>query len=803
MSMATAVVPAHANPNSPNPAVTNATLADARFSIFSSVITVEHREFYERIVSELNGIFPICTQGKCTAVEVSEDATEQEQITDLMKRVESFSGELLEVTKQLFDQFYQAKEHFCRMIHGTTAYVKINLMDRNLLERTCDVRWWALETAFSDCIEFTQKMAERLNNLLAKADSVTGDPKLTALVDRFRTNFRLIHGWQVNRLANQELCAILTALSDMSPEIIHPTELVELVSDVETVLQKASFACDRLEDIKNSYTLYRDIVIATYDGTIIANSNKDTRDKVLGVNIADENWFQKALQTKDGTQYHSQDLNHSRIEDQQSLIYSAAIREQSDNYGRIIGAMGVFFDFQGEAQMILEDHMPRDPDGYVEDGWYSFITNSDGIVIASSDPGIIESGKMAHIPRKHRVPHVGKPPMSYGTFEGRDSAIFSAKTDGYLDYPGLGWSSHLVVPKERIFSTSGTSNQLGITIAELMHSQIVPEINKQTFSKVQEDKESIQLISLNGIVFASKLGKRGVALGPIFDQIKQTGEFTTSKMEYLLTEMAVGELQLNLQALENFSKQAIDLIDRNLFERSADIRWWASDQYFWTALLEPTPENFQKAAHRMEVINGSYTMYRNLVLANRNGEIVASSAKSEDRHKFKGMSVFDDPWFLMGMRTNKSSEYAVQDVMRSKLEPRKERSLIYSGGVRAGSAWEGDPVGVLGILFDWDTEAKKILSTCLPKDRDGELIAGCAAFYTNAQHEIIETTDADNYPVGKLIKLPPGHISLKAGQSASGLFLYDAKRWILGSSRTKGYREYAGLGWCAHVVRPI
>ncbi|MBC8114355.1 MAG: hypothetical protein H7062_08265, partial [Candidatus Saccharimonas sp.] len=109
---------------------------DARFSIFSPVITVEHREFYERIVSELNGVFPICTQGKCTAVEVSEDATEQEQITDLMKRVESFSGELLEVTKQLFDQFYQAKEHFCRMIHGTTAYVKINLMDRNLLERT-------------------------------------------------------------------------------------------------------------------------------------------------------------------------------------------------------------------------------------------------------------------------------------------------------------------------------------------------------------------------------------------------------------------------------------------------------------------------------------------------------------------------------------------------------------------------------------------------------------------------------------------------------------------------------------------
>ena len=576
-----------------------------------------------------------------------------------------------------------------------------------------------------------------------------------------------------------------------------------LPCDVETVLKKAAFACDRLEDINNSYTLYRDLVIVGNDGTVIANSNKATRPRVLGLNVADESWFQQALATKDGTQYHAQDLTGSRIEEStRSLIYSAGVRENSDNYGRVIGAMGVFFDFQGEAQMILEDHMPRDPSGFVDDGWYSFITNAEGVVIASSDPGVIEPGKTAHIPRRHRTPPVGKPTMSYAVIEGRESAVFSARTDGYLDYPGLGWSSHLVAPKDQIFRTAAAVSQLGIGIDELMQSQLVPEINKQTFGKVQEDKESIQLISLNGIVFASKLGKRGVALGPIFDQIKHTGEFTTSKMEDLLKEMAVGELLLNLQALENFSKQAIDLLDRNLFERAADVRWWSTDKFFWTALQEPTAENFQRAAHRMEVINGSYTMYRNLVLVSRTGEVVAS-AKSEDRTKLKSLSVYDDEWFLMAMRTTKSSEFAVQDVVKSKLEGRKERSLMYSSGVRSGGGRTGDPIGVVGILFDWDTEAKKILNTCLPRNRDGDLIAGCAAFYTNAAHEIIETTDPDHFPVGKRMKLPAAHTQLKAGQSASGLFLHDEGRHILGTSRTKGYREYAGLGWSAHVVRPI
>jgi hypothetical protein len=769
---------------------------NSRFSIFSPVITVEHREFYERIVSELTGVFPICVQGKCTAVEVSDDATEQEQITDLMVRVESFSGELLDVTKQLFDQFYQAKEHFCRMIHGTTAYIKINLMDRNLLERTCDVRWWSLETAFSDCIDLTRRVHERLKELVAVAD----DSTLGAAVRDCATK---LPRWEVDADANAKLCEALSNLARELPPS-HQAEAKQLAQDVELVLKKASFACDRLEDINNSYTLYRDIVIASTEGTIIANSNRRTRAQVLGLNVAEENWFQQALATKDGTQYHAEDLMQSRVESEQSLIYSAAIREHSDNYGQVIGAMGVFFDFQGEAQMILDDHMARDAshDGHVDEGWFSFLTNSDGVVIASTDAGIIEPGKTPHVPRKHRTPGVGELPVSYLVFEGRESAIFSARTVGYLDYPGLGWSSHLIVPMDEIFRSATVTSQLGISIDDLMQSRLVPEINKQTFAKVQDDKESIQLISLNGIVFASKLGKRGVALGPIFDQIKQTGEFTTSKMEDLLREMAIGELELNLQALENFSKQAIDLLDRNLFERAADVRWWSTDHFFWTALREPTAENFQKAAHRMEVINGSYTMYRNLVLANRNGEIVAS-AKNEDRNKLRSTTVYDDPWFLAAMRTTKSFEFAVQDVQKSKLEPRKERSLIYSGGVRAGGARQGEPIGVVGILFDWDTEARKILSTCVPKNRDGESIAGCAAFYTNSANEIIETTDEEQFPVGKSLTLPAAVGTLKAGQSTSGLFRYQDRRYILGSSRTKGYREYAGLSWTAHVVRPL
>lgn len=789
------------------------------FSIFDPSIRFEHREFYEKIVSELNGIFPVCNQGESTAVEISANPTEQEQITELMKRVENFSRELLDVTKKLFDQYYVAKEQLHASILHTTAYNKINTLDRNLLERTCDVRWWALETAFSNCIQFyeeTRKEASDISRLLEGISEKSSDTDAETLE---KTSQEISFSDRLERIKGglEEFSALLkqNALEDFISEFKALTNCLDRTSTANVgktlksflkrlieLSSKIEFACCRLEDINNSYTLYRDLVIADSKGFIIANANSERRSAVLGISVREEAWFIKALNTKSGTEYFAQDIYQSKVEEQLSLVYSTAVRENSDENGNVTGAMGVFFDFQGEAQIILEEYMPLDETGDILDGCYSMFTNSRGKIIASTDENILEVGESAHIPKKNRTLTDGGSMNSYLVFEGFDSAVFSARTDGYLDYRGLGWSSHVIIPKSHIFENSTDADIYDISAKELLNSRIIPDINKQTYRKVQDDKESIQLISLNGIVFASKLGKRGGALGPIFNQITKSGDYVTSRMEDLLKEMANAELQLNLKALENFSKQAIDLIDRNLFERSADIRWWATDEYFWKALLNPTEENCIKAGNRLKVINGSYTMYRNLVLSDANGNIRACS-RTELKNELSKINVSDQLWFQMGMRTTLSSEYAVQDVADSNLEKNKVRSLIYSGGVRMNGEREGDSIGVLGILFDWDTEAKKILQTCLPKDRQGTIIDGSVAIYTDNRSEIIETTDTEGFPVGMKLDLPDQIFDLKAGNTVSGLLEYQEKRYIFGSSRAKGYREYEGLGWFAHVLRPI
>jgi len=793
-----------------------------KFSIFNSLITNDHREFYEKIINELIGISPICNQGKCTAAAISENATEQEQITDLMGRVETFAAELHDGTKNLFDQFYLAKEDFCRSIYCTTAYIKVNLIDRTLLERTCDVRWWAMETAFVDCLERINKINSKLDHLLSELNEFLDASKAAFEVPTLETNWtmkdiskyvddvREFGKRKLDLMFNTAVFKEFQSKAEVLAEQLGKgksqegtlTMLQKVLKSLAEVHQRVAIACSRLEDIRSSYTLYRDLVITTPDGIVVANANPDTRSSVLGATVKTESWFKRASNSSDSNQYVIEKTNDSIVDSANSLVFSTLLFSPGNAEAKPIGLMGAFFDLEDEARIILDDYMPRTEDGDTQDGWFSFFTDENGSVVGSSDRNIIAIGEQAHLPRRHRKLKPGGTISSYANIEGNDSAVFSAMSDGYLDFAGLGWSSHLVVPTGDIFASEANCQVNGISPDELMRSKLIPEINKDTYVKVQDDKQSIKLISLNGIVFASKLGKRGVALGPVFEQITETGDFATSKMEELLREMAFGELRLNLQTLETFSKQAIDLIDRNLFERSAAIRWWATDQYFWKALAEPTEENLQSAARRLSDINSSYSMYRNLVLSNRMGRIVAASTP-ELIPDLKEARVADHPWFTKAMKSKSIGEYAVQDVGTTELERNSRSTLIYSGAVRQNGLRNGEVIGVLGSLFDWVTESGKILRTCLPKDKNGKRIEGCIAFYANRDYEVIETSDAAAVPLGSIPDLPAEHRELASGQSASGVLRFGNSVYIMGSSRSKGYREYQGLGWSAHILRPL
>ncbi len=58
--------------------------------------------------------------------------------------------------------------------------------------------------------------------------------------------------------------------------------LDKVMKTIEEVHGFVAVACSRLEDIGSSYTLYRDLILTTSDGTIVANANPTNRKRILG-----------------------------------------------------------------------------------------------------------------------------------------------------------------------------------------------------------------------------------------------------------------------------------------------------------------------------------------------------------------------------------------------------------------------------------------------------------------------------------------------------------------------------------------
>lgn len=198
-------------------------------------------------------------------------------------------------------------------------------MDRNLLERTCDVRWWALESAFASNIKACDTLDQALSQIVEPLTKWSEDKSVIPPVTRALELAQGGAGQFAIFAVNAEAITLYrelsehTACSSFGTDL--PDSLHNLISIIGDFHKSSVFACDRLEDINSIYTLYLDLVITNKAGFIIGNANRDQHERVLGMNISEERWFTKALETRDGTEYHAQDLESSVVENvDQSLI---------------------------------------------------------------------------------------------------------------------------------------------------------------------------------------------------------------------------------------------------------------------------------------------------------------------------------------------------------------------------------------------------------------------------------------------------------------------------------------------------
>src|SRR6202040_1106652 len=116
---------------------------------------------------------------------------------------------------------------------------------------------------------------------------------------------------------------------------------------------------------------------------------------------------------------------------------------------------------------------------------------------------------------------------------------------------------------------------------------------------------------------------------------KRTGNLMQSIEQ--MTERARGERMVDL------SLNAIELIDRNLYERTCDVRWWATDSAVVGCAAQPEAAAISHVSERFAVVLGAYTVYLDLWLCDLDGNVVANGRA--DKFNVKGHNVAGTKWF--------------------------------------------------------------------------------------------------------------------------------------------------------------
>lgn len=330
-------------------------------------------------------------------------------------------------------------------------------------------------------------------------------------------------------------------------------------------------------------------------------------------------------------------------------------------------------------------------------------------------------------------------------------------------------------------------------IVELSHR--VGAIAEQKISRISDINRETRYLALNALIEAARAGQAGRSFSVVASHVKDVAEQISELATQLNTELA-GSIQELLQLgdammmrlhdqtgkrLSDLALNMVELIDRNLYERSCDVRWWATDTAVVQALANPGTAAARHASERLGVILDSYTVYLDLWILDTEGNIVANGRPQRYPH-VRGSRLGRVSWLHQALATRNGAEYVAADVQPSRLLD-GAAVATYATAIRAGGRHDGEVLGVLAIFFDWAPQAQAIVESVNLTDTERE---HTRCLLIDARHRVIAASDHQGIFTEQFPDIPTGQ--------ARG-YLHTADDTLVAYALTPGYETYQGMGW--------
>jgi hypothetical protein len=345
----------------------------------------------------------------------------------------------------------------------------------------------------------------------------------------------------------------------------------------------------------------------------------------------------------------------------------------------------------------------------------------------------------------------------------------------------------------------------------LIRPERVEELSNELGGAMSADLGSLRsintktkLLSLNARIEAARAGAAGAAFSVVAGEVMELAKIMDSSFQNLEKRTGpllreLGELGGNLardvrgQRLSDLAATHLDLIDRNLYERSCDVRWWATEGAFVKALQTLDPSDLAVASQRMGKILDSYTVYFDLVLCDANGQVVANGRP--ETYRSAGSQAGSQTWFREGRSTESGAAFGFEGVHALALVG-GERVLVYSTAVRDDGQELGRPLGVLGVVFRWDALAQTIVDQAsLPPDE----VRRTSVLILQSDGRVLARS-----PGGEVLSSYPVEAWLKRSPAPRFHFIEEcgSTRRIVALARSQGYETYS-TGWISALVQTL
>jgi chemotaxis signal transduction protein len=461
-----------------------------------------------------------------------------------------------------------------------------------------------------------------------------------------------------------------------------------------------------------------------------------------------------------------------------SLIYSFRVNDGS----RTEGVLCLCFRFDDEVEGIFTKLRSLDD-------WTVFcFLDSQGAVIASSDPW--------QTPMGARLPIVLEEGGRIIRFAGREYLAVSRRTQGYQGYMGPGWYGHAMLPLEHAFDHASDEARVipSDLLAALRESETIfsPALRRIPTQADSIQRELNRTVWNGNVRLVSSLDSGSDFTKVLLREIGNAGRRTQETFERSISQLQETVVSTILDDAQLLASLAVDVLDRNLYERANDCRWWALNGALSRHLSGQVAASDRDASEILRHINSLYTVYHDIVLFDATGRIVAVSNAS---HASKVGRTINEPWVTATLELRDSQQFAVSAFAPCDLYDGRH-TLVYGAAVRNESR---RAVGGIGIVFDSSPQFKAMLRDALPRTESGDIVSGCIGLFVDSRFGVVAATS--EFEPGDTIDLPRD--LLDAQTSAGHTVCIKGVHYAIGIRRTSGYREYTGMGVFSLILIPL